>query len=404
MKIILTLLLSSLSLLVLAQPSIDEAMYMLPLNTNTSRNIIKADFVNANRGCFLMNKGGCMVTQNGMLSFTISNPAGDTGTTYADVATIPGNWLVVTRNGKIYYSSNLGGTWINLYSNDSIEFTGCDIRSGELIAVGKNGRIIYGVGTSGNFTCTDFSVDSLSDIDFTSVRFGANNILIGASNGTSYQYNTGSGNVQAFTIAPGEQISTFRFPGSGIGYMVTTGGKIFKTINSGTSWSLTANFPTHSWNAVDAGDSLVIAVGDSGSIAASLDSGNTFTIYSSGFNNDFYGARYNTGRGYVVGSNGTGLAFSLTDSTLGLKPLASMKKCSHCIFPNPVVNLANIENPFGHASCMLMIYDMNGRELMRKDLSEMNEIISLNTLPAGQYLALFSRGKVVYSQQVNISR
>jgi photosystem II stability/assembly factor-like uncharacterized protein len=404
MKATLTILLSSLSLIALAQPLIDDAMYMLPLTTNTSRNIIKADFVNANRGCFLMSKGGCMITQNGMLSFTLSNPSGDTSTTYADVATVPGNWLVVTRNGKIYYSSNVGSAWTNVYSNDSIEFTGCDIRAGELIAVGKNGRIIYGTGTSGNFTCTDYSVDSLSGVDFTSVRFGINNIQMGASNGTTYQYNTGSGSVQAFPIAPGEQISTFRFPGSGIGYMVTTGGKIFKTFNSGNTWNLSANFPTYSWNAVDAGDSLVIAVGDSGFIAASLDSGNTFTVYSSGSNNDFYGARYNTGRGYVVGSNGTGLAFSLTDSTLGLKSIARMESCANCIYPNPVINLAKIANPFGQASCTMLLYDMRGREMIRKDLSEINENISLDTLPAGQYLAIFYKGKAVYSQQINVSR
>jgi effector-binding domain-containing protein len=52
----------------------------------------------------------------------------------------------------------------------------------------------------------------------------------------------------------------------------------------------------------------------------------------------------------------------------------------------------------------MLLYDMRGREMIRKDLSEINENISLDTLPAGQYLAIFYKGKAVYSQQINVSR
>jgi len=391
-------------LLAKAQGNIQEVMFMLPLNTNTTKNILKADFVNPLKGCFLLRQGGCLVTQNGMLSATLSNPSGDTSTVYSDIAAVPGNWVVASRSGSIYYSSDAGVSWTNVYTNNSMEFLACDVKAGEIVAVGKNGCAVYGIGSSGNFSFTDNSIDTMLHTDLTSVRFGTNQALAASSSGLTLSFNFTSQIINTFLLSPNESITGMRIQSTGKGFLVTNTGKIFMTQDEGNSWNLRASFPGEKWNAIDFGDSLVIAVGDSGSIAASLDSGATFSLYTVGITNDLLGARYRSGRGYITGSSGTGQAFSVTDSTLGFKKIQTSFNCIQCIVPNPAADAVQLTNPFGSEKFRCILFDLSGREVWNYETRETISRAELPLVAGGTYLAVFTSGNKIYNQRLVVLR
>jgi len=380
---------------------ISDILFRHDLITGTNRNIIKADFVNPLKGCFLMQKGGCLVTSNGGLSFSVSNPSNDTITEYVDVVALPGKWLAISKNGKAYYSTNAGTSWTTIIdSSSTAQFLSADILGNDIVICGKLG-LIYLLTNDGsnNFTAVDFSVDTMSNVDIVQAKFMNGQLMMTTNLGGVYKYNYISNSMTTSYLVDGESIVTLKIDASGYGYFLTQQGKIFKTTDNGIIWSLKADNYGIIWNGLDFGDSLVLAVGDSGSIAVSTNFGEMFELYTAGTNNSLNGAKVNSPRGYVTGSGGLGFVVSGVDSTLNIRKVKDNYN-PNLIFPNPAYSQITLENPFATSNTMVQIFDSNGKEISNYNLnSSKNTRIDISNYSKGNYWVLFNNnGRKVNSR------
>lgn len=388
---------------------ITDILYRHDLNTGTTKNILKADFVNPIKGCFLMQNEGCLVTSNGGLSFTESNPAGDTLTEYIDVVAVPGKWLAISKNGKAFYSTNAGVSWTTILdSSSTAQFMAADILGNTIAISGKQG-LLYVLTNDGfdNFTAQDYSVDSMSNVDIMQVKFMNNQLMVTTNNGGVYNYNVTSNTMATSYLVDGESIVTLKIDALGYGFFLTQLGKIFKTTDGGNSWNLKADNFGVQWNGIDFGDSLVLAVGDSGNIAVSTNYGELFELYTAGTNNSLNAARVKSPRGYVTGSGGLGFVVSVSDSTLNLRKVKDNFN-PNLVFPNPASTQITLENPFALAGSnsitLAQVFDNTGKEVSSFVLnSARNTIIDVSTYADGNYWVVFSnQGKKVNSRFTKI--
>lgn len=388
---------------------ITDILYRHDLNTGTTKNILKADFVNPIKGCFLMQNEGCLVTSNGGLSFTESNPAGDTLTEYIDVVAVPGKWLAISKNGKAFYSTNAGVSWTTILdSSSTAQFMAADILGNTIAISGKQG-LLYVLTNDGfdNFTAQDYSVDSMSNVDIMQVKFMNNQLMVTTNNGGVYNYNVTSNTMATSYLVDGESIVNLKIDALGYGFFLTQLGKIFKTTDGGNSWNLKADNFGVQWNGIDFGDSLVLAVGDSGNIAVSTNYGELFELYTAGTNNSLNAARVKSPRGYVTGSGGLGFVVSVSDSTLNLRKVKDNFN-PNLVFPNPASTQITLENPFALAGSnsitLAQVFDNTGKEVSSFVLnSARNTIIDVSTYADGNYWVVFSnQGKKVNSRFTKI--
>jgi photosystem II stability/assembly factor-like uncharacterized protein len=388
---------------------VTDVLYRYDLNTGTSRNILKADFVNSIKGCFLMQNGGCLVTSNGGLSFAESNPTNDTLTEYIDVVALPGKWLAISKNGKAFYSVNAGISWTTIMDSSShAQFMSADILGNTIAISGKQG-LLYVLSNDGsdNFTAQDYSVDTMSNVDITQVKFMNGQLMVTTNNGGVYNYNVTSNTMATSYLVGGESIVNLKIDALGYGFFLTQLGKIFKTTDGGNSWNLKADNFGVQWNGIDFGDSLVLAVGDSGNIAVSTNYGELFELYTAGTGNSLNAARVKSPRGYVTGSGGLGFVVSVSDSTLNLRKVKDNFN-PNLIFPNPASSQITLENPFALAGSnsitVAQVFDNTGKEVNSFVLNSVrNKIIDVSTYSKGNYWVVFSnQGKKVNSRFTKI--
>ena len=388
---------------------VTDILYRYDLNTGTSRNILKADFVNSIKGCFLMQNGGCLVTSNGGLTFAESNPTGDTLTEYIDVVAVQSKWLAISKNGKAFYSINSGETWTTIMDSSShAQFMSADILENTIAISGKQG-LLYVLSNDGsdNFTAQDYSVDTMSNVDITQVKFMNGQLMVTTNNGGVYNYNVTSNTMATSYLVGGESIVNLKIDALGYGFFLTQLGKIFKTTDGGNSWNLKADNFGVQWNGIDFGDSLVLAVGDSGNIAVSTNYGELFELYTAGTGNSLNAARVKSPRGYVTGSGGLGFVVSVSDSTLNLRKVKDNFN-PNLIFPNPASSQITLENPFALAGSISItvaqVFDNTGKEVNSFVLNSVrNKITDVSTYSKGNYwVVLSNQGKKVNSRFTKI--
>jgi photosystem II stability/assembly factor-like uncharacterized protein len=388
---------------------ITDRLFRHNLISGTNRNLIKADFVNPIKGCFLMQKGGCLITSNGGLNFSVSNPSGDTITEYVDVVAVPGKWLVISKNGKAFYSINAGVSWTTILdSSSTAQFMAADIFGNNIVISGKQG-LIYVLTNDGanNFSVQDFSIDTMSNVDIVQVKFMNGQLMMTTNAGGVYNYNITSSSMATSYLVDGESIVTLKIDATGYGYFLTQLGKIYKTIDNGTTWNLKADNFGVQWNGLDFGDSLVLAVGDSGNIAVSTNYGEMFELYTAETDNSLNSARVTSPRGYVTGSGGLGFVVSGVDSTLNIKKIKNNYN-PNLIFPNPASSQITLENPFALAGSnsitLAQVFDNTGKEVNSFVLNSVrNKIIDVSTYSKGNYWVVFSnQGKKVNSRFTKI--
>jgi len=388
---------------------VTDILYRYDLNTGTSRNILKADFVNSIKGCFLMQNGGCLVTSNGGLTFAESNPTGDTLTEYIDVVAVQSKWLAISKNGKAFYSINSGDSWTTIMDSSShAQFMSADILENTIAISGKQG-LLYVLSNDGsdNFTAQDYSVDTMSNVDITQVKFMNGQLMVTTNNGGVYNYNVTSNTMATSYLVGGESIVNLKIDALGYGFFLTQLGKIFKTTDGGNSWNLKADNFGVQWNGIDFGDSLVLAVGDSGNIAVSTNYGELFELYTAGTGNSLNAARVKSPRGYVTGSGGLGFVVSVSDSTLNLRKVKDNFN-PNLIFPNPASSQITLENPFALAGSnsitVAQVFDNTGKEVNSFVLNSVrNKITDVSTYSKGNYWVVFSnQGKKVNSRFTKI--
>jgi hypothetical protein len=286
-------------------------------------------------------------------------------------------------------------------SSSHAQFMSADILGNTIAISGKQG-LLYVLSNDGsdNFTAQDYSVDTMSNVDITQVKFMNGQLMVTTNNGGVYNYNVTSNTMATSYLVGGESIVNLKIDALGYGFFLTQLGKIFKTTDGGNFWNLKADNFGVQWNGIDFGDSLVLAVGDSGNIAVSTNYGELFELYTAGTGNSLNAARVKSPRGYVTGSGGLGFVVSVSDSTLNLRKVKDNFN-PNLIFPNPASSQITLENPFALAGSnsitVAQVFDNTGKEVNSFVLNSVrNKIIDVSTYSKGNYWVVFSnQGKKV---------
>ena len=159
-----------------------------------------------------------------------------------------------------------------------------------------------------------------------------------------------------------------------------SGGKIFKTTNSGINWELISN-PISSANAMDFGNaSNGVLVGNQGSIVQTTDGGFTWTTSPGQTNLTLYGVHCNADgiNAWIVGDQGLLMQHNNTVTAIPHEnEIVPENFYLHQNYPNPFNPTTKIKFDLPRGSYVqLIIYDALGREI--------NEIVNEN-LQAGVY-------------------
>lgn len=382
-----------------ATNDLNNVLYYSFLNTGTNNKLIGLGFVNNQKGCFLMQKGGCLLTDNGGLTFSISNPSTDTSLNYTAVATIPGKWVVGTQDGQLFYSSNAGVSWLNAFSNAAFQINDISINDNQIAVASNLGKLyITTISGASDFSTTLYEIDSLSYLNFKSVKFLNGFLVLVGNNSKVYFFDYNNNTIISSTVNENitEELVDIRFDNNR-GYLLSKSGRIYKSTDAGNSWTLNADFSEYPyWNEIDFNDSLVMAIADSGYVAVSTDFGDSFELYSAGITNNLYGLRAGTGRGYVVGSGGLGMVISIADSTLNLKQLNKYYS-SALIYPNPAVDFFRIQNANQLNIKTIEIFDASGRLVKSCFFNPSLEHYPVGDIPEGYYKVIITTENKIIS-------
>jgi photosystem II stability/assembly factor-like uncharacterized protein len=181
-------------------------------------------------------------------------------------------------------------------------------------------------------------------------------------------------------------MSAIFFPSSNIGYAVG-GQSILKTTNAGSTWTVLtsaagASLTSLYFNDVETG----YVVGGSGAILKTIDGGVTWTKQWSKTINNLNSVCFPTANiGYVAGdaatilntTDGGGYPVGLTENT---KKTNSLK-----IYPNPSSNFVTVEISAENDLCPVSVFDLNGSEIISRNICGYKSQIDISNLPAGVY-------------------
>jgi len=237
-----------------------------------------------------------------------------------------------------------------------------------------------------------------------------------------------------------QRLNSVYFPDNNIGYAVGDNGRILKTTNGGTAWSICTSGVTTPLNSVFFTDiNTGYAIGNNGIIIKTTNGGQSWTSQNSGTFNMLYSLFFidsNTGyvcggydgrssiiktidggdhwisqmagtsndlrgiyftdanTGYTVGTKGTILKTSNGGFPVQIneKVLASKKLR---IFPNPSTNIINIETSGMPAIGQLSITNLNGVTLRAQEVMQSITKIDISNLPNGIYFVRVTNDKTV---------
>jgi photosystem II stability/assembly factor-like uncharacterized protein len=183
-------------------------------------------------------------------------------------------------------------------------------------------------------------------------------------------------------------------------------GVVLKTINGGIDWSINYPYPTTDVNSVyftdadtgyiigtelNAGNSVILRTTNGGidwSSPLFITSYNLFSVYFT-----------DNETGYVVGESGT----ILKTTNGGGPPVKVIEKPaltnSLNIYPNPASDIITIETPEISHQSFLSIYNLNGQELRKQNISESKTIIDISNYNTGLYIV-----KVMGERSVKVGK
>jgi photosystem II stability/assembly factor-like uncharacterized protein len=312
--------------------------------------------------------------------FTLSNPGNYLNSVYftdANTGYVVGESGIIlkTTNGGTLWTNVSSGTWMNLYS-------------------------VYFINADTGYTVGGNIIDP-----YTSLTVGA--ILKTNNGGTQWTetdfYNYF--NSVYFTDANTGYAVGFYIVKLGSG-VFEHGVVILKTTNGGTNWTMqNSGIPSqtnsgqnaHSLNSVyftDANKGYI--VGDSGIIIMTTNVGVYWARQNSGTTMDLYSVYFtDDSTGYAVGTNGTILKTTNGGGyPVGLMDLTSKLNALN-IYPNPASNTITIETSAIPTQSHLSISNLNGRELITRQITQPKTQIDITSLPSGVYFVRLTGERTV---------
>jgi photosystem II stability/assembly factor-like uncharacterized protein len=362
--------------------TIDAGATWTTLSNDTTNNLLSVFFTDANTGYAVGSYGTILKTTNGgaLWSRQTTGTQHDLWSVYftdANTGYVVGDYGIIlkTTNGGTLWTNVSSGTWMNLYS-------------------------VYFINADTGYTVGGNIIDP-----YTSLTVGA--ILKTNNGGTQWTetdfYNYF--NSVYFTDANTGYAVGFYIVKLGSG-VFEHGVVILKTTNGGTNWTMqNSGIPSqtnsgenvHSLNSVyftDANKGYIVC--DSGIIIMTINGGDYWARQNSGTTMDLYSVYFtDDSTGYAVGTNGTilkttnggGYPVGLTDFTSKLNALN--------IYPNPASNTITIETSAIPTQSHLSISNLNGRELITRQITQPKTKIDVSALPSGVYFVRLTGERTV---------
>lgn len=233
---------------------------------------------------------------------------------------------IIGENNAYAYSTNAGQTWTSVSINSGTDWNSLSAPTSAIVyAVGDNNTTfqVYKTADSGATWTVTGAGTAPANVDYYGVKFitATNGFIIGA--GQRVYYTTNGGTDWTATAAnPGSAtLNDLYVYDSTTLWVIDSSGNVYKTVDTGATWTTQAVDTTQSLNSIEFITSEIgYVVGDSGIAFSTIDGGSTWTKIKTGITTnltDVYSIDQRTV--YAVGDSGTILKltveslFSLTD-------------------------------------------------------------------------------------------
>jgi photosystem II stability/assembly factor-like uncharacterized protein len=201
---------------------------------------------------------------------------------------------------------------------------------------------------------------------------------------------------QKLLVIPCDLLVSIFFTDDNTGYVVGTNGANLKTIDGGATWT-SMNIYNGWWNFNSVffiTPSKGYIVDEWGDIFYTTDAGSTWTADSSGTGNGLYSVFFtDSTTGYAVGNNCTILKTGYGGVTSIKEKQPNAQK--FIIYPNPSNNEITVETSSTPAISQLSIINLNGQQLITRQITELRTQIDISSLPSGVYFVRLTNDKTV---------
>ncbi|MGH1362739.1 MAG: YCF48-related protein [Calditrichia bacterium] len=327
------------------------------INTGSTDSLTGVVFTDSLNGYIVGENGLLLITIDGGSSWTTGNIGISDDLT--SITVINDTLFVTGANGHICYSVDGGLTWLPTITNTSETFYSASFTSGTSGYAVSAGGIYYWNGVSWipqnlGINTTFYGIYTVGPYAY---AVGVNGICY-YWNGVSW----GPINIGATGSLYGAYFLNVNY-----GYIVGSGGIIYRTINGGGSWTTIntgVNLTIYNIHIVD--DNNAWAVCEGGVILQTIDGGTTWEVITTGAPGSLAGITFINGTGYVVGAGGTGFTFE--SNTVQQDP----------IFAISDTNISFDEIAVGYSSSNSVTVYNNGYGVLTLSVSSDNAEFSFN--------------------------
>ncbi|HAX49033.1 MAG TPA: YCF48-related protein [Ignavibacteria bacterium] len=322
--------------------------------------------------------------------------------------------LAAGNNGIIMKSTDAGVTWIFAETSVNVNLLAIDWGNATVCyCVGASGTLLKSTNSGNNW----YAQNSIQSEDLKGVYMpdplngyiagGTSKELFGATfnGGTNWTYPLN----QTGNYVNG----MYCFPSFMKIILVGPNGRIRRSTNFGSTWSITTNITSTTLNSVYfANDNTGYIVGDNGTILKSINGGVNWVIENSSTTNSLKGIHFiNTTIGWVVGSNGTVLRTGIPVAVTGNETELIRDYSLAQNYPNPFNPSTKIkfEIPVNVETTRrvvsLSIFDILGREvrtLVNENLKHGIYEADFNAadLPSGVYFYKLNAGEFTETKKM----
>jgi photosystem II stability/assembly factor-like uncharacterized protein len=377
----------------------------VPQNSGTTKTLYCVTFTEKNTGFAVGDSGTILKTTDGGTNWgtqesgtierliSVHFPSIDTGWVVGHNGTI----LKTIDGGNSWHKSTYGGNFSSVYFiNGNIGYIGSSGISyfGDAVYKTSDGGSTWNI-VSQYYPSVNGSISFLNPDTGCFFRRTFVNLTVRSE---LIKTTDGGGTWSSFIILESDSnwVTAVYFTDYNTGYAVGGGNDktIFKTLDGGITWSCqyfgqaefaSVHFPSPSIGYTVGKQGLIMKTNNSGATWANQLSGTGNYLMSVFFTDDT--------TGYIVGNGGTILKTTFGGG-VGLNEIVD-KPIHLTIFPNPSSTQLTIETSALPFKSQLSILNLNGQEVLTRQITESKTQLNVSNLPSGVYFVRFTGEKTV---------